>query len=92
VNINPNLALAQHQLGYLLFRSGQYDVAEEHYRQAVRADPGFTQAWISLAATLATKSKFLEAKEAVAHALRLEPHNAEALEMQKQLATTQAIH
>jgi len=38
-----------------------------------------------LAATLASTSRFADAHEAVGHALRLDPHNAEALAMKKEL-------
>ena len=89
VQIDPNLAVAQNQLGYLFYKNGQLDIAEEHFRQAIRANPDFTQAWISLAATMASKSRFSEAQEAVAHALRLDPHNAEALQMKRELPVSQ---
>ena len=59
------------------------------FRLAVTGDPGFAHAWISLAATLATQSRGSEAQEALNHALRLEPHNAEALEMKKELTASQ---
>jgi Flp pilus assembly protein TadD len=89
LQIEPNLAAAQYQLGYLYFKNGQYDPAEEHFRQAVRANPDFAQAWISLAATLASKSRFSEARQAVARALQIDPHNAEALQMKKELPASQ---
>ena len=89
IQIDPNAAIAQYQLGYLLFKKGQYDTAEEHFRQAVRANPDFTQAWISLAATMASKSRFSDAREAVARALQIDPHNAEALQMKKELPASQ---
>ena len=57
--------------------------------KAIRANPDFAQAWVSLAATLASKSQFASAQEAVAHALRLDPHNAEALQMKKELPVSQ---
>ena len=86
IQIDSNLAVAQNQLGYLYYKSGQYETAEEHFRQAIRANPDFAQAWVSLAATLASTSRFAAAQEAVAHALGLDPHNAEALAMKKELA------
>src|SRR5271163_594671 len=43
VAIDPGLALAQDQLGYLLYRGGDYDSAEKHFRAVVTGDPGFTQ-------------------------------------------------
>jgi len=92
VEIDPGVALAQARLGYLLYRGGDYDGAEKHFRLAISDDPGLTQAWISLASTLASKSQYSAAQEAVGHALRLDPHNAEALEMKKELAAVQPGH
>jgi tetratricopeptide (TPR) repeat protein len=89
---DPGLAVAQHQLGYLLYRSGDYDGAIERFRLAVKDDGSFTQAWISLSATLAAQSHFSEAQEAIHHALILEPQNKEALALKKQLATARGPH
>ena len=90
VQIDPDFALAQNQLGYLASRGGDTASAEEHFRQAVRASPGYTQAWVSLAATLGMESRFPEAQEAIASALRLDPNNAEAQQLRKELAAAQA--
>ncbi|SPE25534.1 exported hypothetical protein [Acidobacteriia bacterium SbA2] len=86
IQIDPDLALAQNQLGYLDFRSRDSAAAEEHFRQAVRAAPAFTEAWINLAATLGMESKFSEAETAIATALKLDPKNAEALQLRQDLA------
>jgi len=90
VQIDPDFALAQNQLGYLASRSGDSASAEDHFRRAVRAAPGYTQAWISLAATLGMESHFSEAQDAVAAALKLDPKNAEALQLRKDLTAAQA--
>jgi tetratricopeptide (TPR) repeat protein len=89
VAIDPTIALAQNQLGYLESRRGDYPSAESHFRQAVTAAPTFTQAWISLAATLGMESKFPEAQEAVASALRLDPRNSEAQQLSHDLAASE---
>jgi Flp pilus assembly protein TadD len=89
IQIDPNLEAAQYQLGYLFYKNGQYEIAEQHFRQVIRANPDFTQAWISLAATLASTSHFADARQAVAQALRIDPHNAEALQMKKELPASQ---
>jgi tetratricopeptide (TPR) repeat protein len=86
VQIDPKMALAHRQLGYLAFNDGNFATAEEQFREAVQAAPGFTDAWISLAATLATESRRPEALEAVHHALEIDPQNANALALQKDLA------
>ena len=84
------MAIAQNQLGYLDSREGDPAAAEEHFRQAVRAAPTFTDAWINLAATLGMESKFSEAEAAVANALKLEPENAQALQLKEELAASRA--
>jgi Flp pilus assembly protein TadD len=90
VQLDPDFALAQNQLGYLASKGGDTASAEEHFRQAVRSSPDYTQAWISLAATLGMESRFPEAQQAVASALRLEPNNSEAQQLRKDLAAAQA--
>jgi tetratricopeptide (TPR) repeat protein len=89
VKIDPAFALAQNQLGYLDSKNGDSASAEEHFRLAVRAAPGYTQAWISLAATLGMESRFPEAQDALATALKLEPDNSEAKQLRKDLTAAQ---
>jgi Flp pilus assembly protein TadD len=86
VQIDPQMAVAHHQLGYLASTSGDLATAEEQFREAVRAAPGYTEAWISLAATLGMESRFSEAQQAVQQALELDPHNTNAMDLQKDLA------
>lgn len=90
--IDPDLAAAQHQLGYLASQQGDLSAAENYFRLALRAAPGYTQAWISLAAALAMQFRFSEAQEAVAVALRLDPQNASALQLRRQLNVEQGKH
>jgi tetratricopeptide (TPR) repeat protein len=89
VKNDSGLALAQNQLGYLDSKDGDSSSAEQHFRAAVKAAPGFTQAWISLAATLGMESRFSDAQEALASALKLEPGNADALQLRKDLDAAQ---
>lgn len=86
IKIDPKLPGAQNSLGYLLARSGDQEGAVEHYRLAVEAAPGWPNAWVDLAAALAVESHFVEAKQAVAKALQLDPDNAQAKELSDQLA------
>jgi len=86
VQIDPAMAIAHHQLGYLASRSGDFATAEEQFREAVRAAPGYTDAWISLAATLGMESRYPEAQQAVVRALEIDPHNSNAIQLQKDLA------
>ena len=92
VETNPGFALAQNQLGYLASRSGDSAGAEEHFRAAVQAAPGYVQAWVSLAATLGMESRFPEAQKALASALLLDPQNAQALQLSKDLEAAQVPH
>ena len=92
VQADPGFALAQNQLGYLASRSGDTGGAEEHFRRATEAAPGYIQAWVSLAATLGMESRFPEANKALASALQLDPQNAEALQLRKDLDAAQAQH
>ena len=78
VQLDPNLAGAQSELGYLLSRGGNSSGAIEHFRLAVHAAPGYVDAWINLAAELAMAGQFPEARDAIAMALRLEPENERA--------------
>src|SRR5438132_1475107 len=75
VEIDPELGVAQHQLGYLASLQGDLSSAGNYLRLALRAAPVYTQAWISLAAALAMESRCSEAEEAVTIALRLDPQN-----------------
>ena len=88
VKIDPDMAAAHNQLGYLASRSGDMAAAEQHFREAVRAAPAFTDAWINLAATLGAESKVSEAQQAIETALKLDPANPQALQLRQELAST----
>ena len=47
--------------------------AEEHYRLALRLEPGFTAAWNNLGVTYASRGRYADALDAFVHALRLQP-------------------
>ena len=86
IKLDSKLAAAQNELGYLLARSGDANGAVEHFRLAVQSAPAWTEAWVNLAAELATLAHYSEAKEAVARALSLDPENADARALSDQLA------
>ncbi len=86
VKLDPGLAAAQNELGYLLARKGDANGAVEHFRLAVASAPAWPDAWVNLAAGLASIARFDEAKLAVARALTLDPQNAEARALNDQLA------
>lgn len=90
VDMDPSFALAQAQLGYVESRLGDTSAAEERFRRALQSAPEYAQGWVSLATTLAVESRFAEARQAVAIALKLEPNNASAIELSRNLAATAA--
>jgi tetratricopeptide (TPR) repeat protein len=90
VKIDPAFALAQYQLGYLDTRDGDTVGAEQKYRLAIKASPGYVQAWLALAATLAVESRIPDALQAVDSALKIAPDNSGALELRKNLAAGRA--
>jgi Flp pilus assembly protein TadD len=86
IQANPDFVLAHYDLGYMEFQGSENSAAEEQFRLVVKLAPGNAQAWISLAATLATESRIAEARDAVATALKLEPNNAGAISLSNKLA------
>ena len=92
IKLDPKLAAAQNELGYILAREGDANGAVDHFRLAVQAAPAWADAWINLAAELAVVSRFPEARDAVAKALSLEPDNAQARELNDQLARDPSAH
>jgi Flp pilus assembly protein TadD len=90
IRADSNFALAQYDLGYMEFQGGNNVAAEQHFRVVVKAVPENVQAWLSLAATLATESRTKEAQDAVANALKIDPNNAGALDLSRKLAAGQA--
>ena len=86
MKLDPKLAAAQVELGYLLSRSGDTIGAIEHFRLAVDAAPGWVDAWINLAAQLAVGGQYADARKAVATALKLDPENAQAKRLRDRLA------
>ena len=89
IQANPHFVPAQYQLGYMDFQAGDNAGAERQFRLTVEEVPDNVQAWISLAAALGAQSRFDEAQEAVAHALKLDPKNAAALGLSGKLAASQ---
>lgn len=75
---NPQMAVAQNQLGYLDFSAGNTESAVRQFQSAVQADPGFTKAWMNLAAALCVQSKWEDARSALGHVLELDPGSAPA--------------
>lgn len=81
LDLNPNLAEAQNQMGYLAVHAGDTAIAESYFRAAVRASPSYVVAWVNLAATLASEARWQDAKRAVDRALQIDPDNSGARQL-----------
>lgn len=92
VQLNPRFAPAQNQLGYLDFQGDDTGSAEQHFRLAVQADPGYTEAWMNLAATLCLESEWTQAKAAVGQVLMLDPANLKARQLNEQIDAMETKH
>jgi Flp pilus assembly protein TadD len=90
VDLNPHMALAQNQLGYLDAGDGDAAAAVQHFQLAVGADPGFSKAWMNLAATLCLQAKWVEAREALHHVSVLGGDDASAKALLKQIDAMEA--
>jgi tetratricopeptide (TPR) repeat protein len=88
IQLNPKLAEAQNQMGYLSARSGDVAAAESYFHAAIDASPSYVAAWINLAATLASESKWHDATQAVDRALEIDPSNAEARQLEQAIQAT----
>ncbi len=89
IQLNPNLAEAQDQMGYLAARSGDTTEAETYFRAAIHASASYVPAWINLSATLASEAQWKDATDAVNHALAIDPSNAEARQLQQAIQAAQ---
>jgi tetratricopeptide (TPR) repeat protein len=90
IQLDPKLAEAQNQRGYLAARAGDTIHAKAFFQAAVQASPSYAAAWVNLAATLASESKWQEAKTALDHALEIDPDNALARQLGQEIAAPHA--
>src|SRR5262245_8343771 len=72
-------AREQNNLGIERARQGKNAEAEKRFREAIRIDPAFTQAYLNLAQTLAAQGRFPEAEPVAQDAARLAPAQSSAL-------------
>jgi Flp pilus assembly protein TadD len=92
VRLKPQFGPAQNQLGYLDAQDGNTGSAERHFRLAAQSDPGDANAWINLGAILYLEAKWEQAKDAVGHALLLDPANLKAKQLNEQLDAAEKQH
>jgi Flp pilus assembly protein TadD len=77
IQINPNYAEAQNNLGHALAAEGRLDEAIENYRQAIQINPNYAAALDNLGIALATKGRFDEAVENYRQAIQVNSNSPE---------------
>lgn len=92
IHANPHFVAAQFRLGYMDYQAGNNAAAEREFRLTVEALPDNVRTWIALAATLGAENRLDEARQALAHALKLDPDNAAAQELSVKLQAAQNRH
>jgi Flp pilus assembly protein TadD len=92
IQANPHFVPAQYQLGSMDLQAGDNAGAERQFRLTANETPDNAQAWIGLAAALGAESRFAEARQAATTALQLDPNNAAALNLSRELAASQNQH
>jgi Tfp pilus assembly protein PilF len=85
LSLNPHYAEAQNNLGSLYGQQEKSKDAELLFRQAIENNPTYVQAFVNLAVTLASQSRLTEAESELEKALRIEPDNEHAREVQTQI-------
>ena len=88
IQLNPAIAEAQNQMGYLADRAGDFADAEIYFRSAIRVSPSYVVAWINLAATLAAEERWQDAKQVLQHVSDIDPGNTQAQQLAQALRET----
>jgi len=78
IDLNPQSAPAQYNLGYALARLGRANDAVNAFNEALRLDPDYAQAHNNLGAVLQTLGRGDEARDHFRRAVALRPDNVEA--------------
>ncbi len=85
LKIQPENPQTNNNVASLFARSGKYQEAELYYLKAIRNKPDYVEAWVSLANVYIKMNRFSDAKKTLNEALRLNPTNKVALEVQDSL-------
>lgn len=75
VEADPEDALAQYNLGFVLIRFGQRDEAEKRFRKAIELDPDYRNAHYNLASVLAQDGRWEKAAEHYERAVEIDPED-----------------
>ena len=87
----PTTPTAHCNLGTLLARQGQLDLARAQFVAAVRLDPGNSLARTNLGVTLLRQGRLEEALRECARAQRLDPDNADAQHPRSDFVPARAV-
>ncbi|HUN79886.1 MAG TPA: tetratricopeptide repeat protein [Phycisphaerae bacterium] len=79
VQKNPEAGIAQHGLGNIAQKRGQYAEAQERYERAITTEPPDSRTFFNLGTVLQNQGKLDEAQARYEEALRLEPDYAKCL-------------
>jgi len=71
--INPDLAQPHHALGVLAERERRPDIAADHYRDALKVNPGFGPSRANLGRVLFAAGRFHEAREQFLRLVEVDP-------------------
>jgi tetratricopeptide (TPR) repeat protein len=86
IALNQSFPEAQNQIGFLAVHAGDLVGGESHFRAAVQASPSYIVGWINLAATLMSEQRWADARQAVDHALQIDPENTQARQLSQDLS------
>jgi tetratricopeptide (TPR) repeat protein len=78
VELDPNLAVAQNQLGLLALRSSQRNEAERRFKEALAIDPRFSEAQSNLGVLYSQQGKNAEAESLFQAAIKNDAKNTKA--------------
>ena len=76
--VNPNLPVAQTQMGYLAQQQGKFQEAVEHYRRVIKFDPNHWEVHYNLGNALTDAGRIKEAADEYREAVRLYPGSRSA--------------